>query len=126
MFCSACACPWARPSIYPDIEGILNDPVAAYQFNRLGAGLVSLPGATGSVDAIGGLIQKGKQDPFGNLGQMLGTQPAVEAAPAASADQQPVGGESAASPKKSKKRQAETRSAAEAAAKQALQSLFGN
>ena len=40
--------PWARPSIYPDIEGILKDPVAAYeQLNRLGGGLVSLPGAAG-------------------------------------------------------------------------------
>jgi AsmA protein len=120
--------PWARPSIYPDIEGILKDPVAAYQqFNRLGAGLVSLPGAaTGSVDAIGGLIQKGKQDPLGNLGQIFGTQPAVEPAPAASADPQAVSSESAAAPKKSKKRQAEPAHAAEAAAKQALQSLFGN
>jgi AsmA protein len=31
--------PWARPSIYPDIEGILQDPAAAYeQLNRLGGG----------------------------------------------------------------------------------------
>ena len=31
--------PWATPSIYPDIEGILNDPAAAYeQLNRLGGG----------------------------------------------------------------------------------------
>ena len=38
--------PWARPSIYPDIKGILQDPAAAYQqLNRLGGGLVSLPGA---------------------------------------------------------------------------------
>ena len=124
--------PWARPSIYPDIEGILKDPVAAYQqLNRLGAGLVALPGAaTGSVDAIGGLIKNGKQDPLGGIGQLLGAQPADQAAPPATVSQQPANGESVAPQKKGKKRQADASAepgqAAEAAAKQALQSLFGN
>ncbi|HXV25603.1 MAG TPA: AsmA family protein [Alphaproteobacteria bacterium] len=124
--------PWARPSIYPDIEGILKDPVAAYQqLNRLGAGLVSLPGAaTGGVDVVSGLIKKGKQDPLGNIGQFLGAQPADQAAPSSSIDQQPVTEANPAPAKKGKKRQADARSersqAAEAAAKQALQSLFGN
>ncbi len=132
--------PWARPSIYPDIEGLLKDPVAAYQqLNRLGAGLVSLPGAatTGSVDAIGGLIKNGKagagalkQDPLGGIGQLLGAQPADPAAQPAEAAQPPAGDESIAPPKKGKKRQAEGRAepaqAAGTAAKQALQSLFGN
>jgi AsmA protein len=124
--------PWAKPSIYPDIEGILNDPVAAYQqLNRLGAGLVALPSAaTKSVDAIGSLIQKGKQDPLAGIGQILGAQPAAQAAPAVNAEQQPAVEENAAPTKKSKKRQADGRpepaQAAEAAAKQALQSLFSN
>jgi AsmA protein len=124
--------PWARPSIYPDIEGILKDPVAAYQqLDRLGAGLVALPGAaTGSVDAIGGLIKNGKQDPLGGIGQLLGAQPADQAAPPATVSQQPANGESVAPQKKGKKRQADASAepgqAAEAAAKQALQSLFGN
>jgi AsmA protein len=124
--------PWARPSIYPDIEGILKDPVAAYQqLNRLGAGLVSLPGAaTGGVDAVGDLIKKGKQDPLGNIGQLLGAPPADQASPSARIEQQPVTEENPAPAKKGKKRQADGRSegaqAAEAAAKQALQSLFGN
>jgi AsmA protein len=124
--------PWARPSIYPDIEGILKDPVAAYQqLNRLGAGLVALPGAsTGSVDAIGGLIKNGGQDPLGGIGQLLGGQPADQAPPAGAISEQPAGGESVAPQKKRGKRQAAARAepgqAAEAAAKQALQSLFGN
>jgi AsmA protein len=124
--------PWARPSIYPDIEGILKDPVAAYQqLNRLGAGLVALPGAsTGSVDAIGGLIKNGGQDPLGGIGQLLGGQPADQAPPAGAISEQPAGGESVAPQKKGGKRQAAARAepgqAAEAAAKQALQSLFGN
>ena len=89
--------PWAKPSIYPDIEGILKDPEAAYeQLNRLGGGLVSLPGAgsTGSV-AIGGLIKNGKistdalqQGALGGIGALLGAQDPAEpgacAAPAAS------------------------------------------
>ncbi len=47
--------PWAKPSIYPDIEGILQNPQAAYeQLNKLTGGLVALKGggalgATGSI-----------------------------------------------------------------------------
>ncbi|HSD92407.1 MAG TPA: AsmA family protein [Methyloceanibacter sp.] len=124
--------PWGRPSIYPDIEGILSDPAAAYQqLNRLGAGLVSLPGAaTGGADAVSGLIKQGEQDPLGNIGQILGVQPVDQAAPSASIDRQSVTEENPAPAKKGKKREADARSeraqAAEAAAKQALQSLFGN
>ena len=131
--------PWARPSIYPDIQGILKDPVAAYQqLNRLGAGLVSLPGAaTGSVDAIGGLIKNGKlapeavqQDSLGGIRQLIGAQPADPVPPAATTSQHPASEESVAPPKKGKKQQADSHAepgkGAEAAAKQALQSLFGN
>ena len=96
--------PWARPSIYPDIEGILKDPVAAYQqLNRLGTGLVSLPGAaTGGVDVVSGLIKKGTQDPLGNIGQLLGVQPVDQAAPSVSIDRQSVTEENPAPAKKGK------------------------
>ena len=139
--------PWAKPSIYPDIEGILKDPAAAYeQLNRLGGGLVSLPGAgsTGSVSAIGGLIKNGKvstdalqQGALGGLGALLGAQqqPADEAeapapAPVAKAKpkQKPVSDVAPAEPKKGKKQQAaaEPALAPEAAAQQLMQNVFGN
>jgi AsmA protein len=92
--------PWARPSIYPDIAGILQNPAAAYQqLNKLGGGLVSLPGAgslgnTGSI--AGGLIQNGKlnkgalqQGAIMGLGKLLGNQGG--AAPEPVADQPPAG-----------------------------------
>jgi AsmA protein len=80
--------PWAKPSIYPDVEGILQNPAAAYQqLNKLGGGLISLPnnitdklGGTGGV--AGSLLQNGKidksalqQDAIKGLGQLLGSQP---------------------------------------------------
>ena len=132
--------PWARPSIYPDIEGILKDPVAAYeQLNRLGGGLVSLPGAAGgeSASAIGDLIENGKLAPDAlqggavtGLGQLLGAQPPAEAPPPpANAEQQPPSEEAVTPQKKGKKRKAaraEPARTPEAAADQALQTLFGN
>jgi AsmA protein len=45
--------PWASPRIYPDIKGILENPVAAYEqlnkLNQVGGGLVKLP----SLDELG-------------------------------------------------------------------------
>jgi AsmA protein len=55
--------PWAKPKIYPDIEGILQNPQAAYeQLNKLSGGLVSIKGgALGDTGSIaGGIIQNGK------------------------------------------------------------------
>jgi AsmA protein len=56
--------PWAKPRIYPDIEGILQNPQAAYeQLNKLSGGLVSIKGgaALGDTGSIaGGIIQNGK------------------------------------------------------------------
>ena len=112
--------PWARPSIYPDIEGILKDPVAAYeQLNRLGGGLVSLPGAAGgeSASAIGDLIENGKLAPDAlqggaatGLGQLLGAQPPAQAPPPpANAEQQPPSEEAVTPQKKGKKRKAAQR-----------------
>lgn len=133
--------PWAKPSIYPDIEGILKDPAAAYeQLNRLGGGLVALPGAgsTGSVPAIGGLIKNGKlgtdtlqQGAITGLGQLLGAQQPADPAPAtANAKQKPVSDAGSTETKKGKKRQAEARAepapAPEAAANQLLQNFLGN
>ena len=91
--------PWAKPSIYPDIAGILQNPAAAYQqLNKLGGGLVSLPGAgsLGSTGSIaGGLIQNGKlnkgalqEGAIKGLGQLLGNQGGGAQAPVV--DQQPV------------------------------------
>jgi len=132
--------PWARPSIYPDIKGILQDPAAAYQqLNRLGGGLVSLPGAasTGSVSAIGDVIKGGKlgtdtlgQGAITGIGQLLGAeQPADQATPPAAAEQEPASADSATEAKKGKKRQADARAepnAAPKAAQQLMQNFFGN
>jgi len=139
--------PWASPSIYPDIEGILRDPVAAYeQLNRLGGGLVSLPGAAGaeSQSGIGALIKNGKLAPdalqkgaISGIGQLLGAeQPAEEAPPASdSVGPKPASEEPVTPPKKGKKRQAgaepatagaEPVTAPEAIAERALQTFFGN
>ena len=76
--------PWARPSIYPDIEGILTNPVAAYeQLNRLKGGLAALPGVAGgkAESGIGALIGNGKLAPnslkgsaIDGIGQLLGAK----------------------------------------------------
>ncbi len=130
--------PWAKPSIYPDIAGILSDPAAAYeQLNRLGDGLVSLPGAgsTGSVAKIGGLIKTGKigtdtlgQGALDGIGQLLGAQDPAEPAPATAAAPKPVSDAAPPETKKGKKRQAaaEPGPAPEQATQQFLQNFLGN
>ncbi|HET7210225.1 MAG TPA: AsmA family protein [Methyloceanibacter sp.] len=130
--------PWASPSIYPDIEGILTDPVAAYeQLNRLGGGLAALPGAA-SNSGIGALIKDGSLAPdslqngaISGIGQLLGAKaPADEASPPDAAVQEPASeAETVAPPKKTgKKREARAQPALrpEDAAAQALQNFFGN
>lgn len=103
---------WSKPSIYPDIEGILQNPQVAYeQLNKLSGGLVSLKGSalgdTGSL--AGGIIQNGKidknalqQGAIMGLGALIGgqqragqapvdaAQPAQPAEQASAADQQPT------------------------------------
>ncbi len=99
--------PWAAPSIYPDIAGILDNPQAAYEkLSKLGGGLVKLPsadslgGALSSTGGIAGLVKgkaggsiedliqadQGSQGPgvVQGLGQLLGADQAVApiAAPA--------------------------------------------
>jgi len=102
--------PWAAPSIYPDIAGILENPQAAYaKLSKLGGGLVKLPsadalagtlGTTGGIGAlvkgkaassIGDLIEadqgSGDQGVMQGLGRLLGgaEAPAPATAPAESA-----------------------------------------
>lgn len=130
--------PWARPSIYPDIEGILQNPVAAYeQLNRLRGGLASLPGAAGD-SGIGSLIKDGKLAPdalkngaISGIGQLLGAEaPAEEASPPDATGQAPVSEEETVAPPKktSKKREARAEPALrpDDTAAQALQDFFGN
>ena len=92
--------PWAKPSIYPDIEGILQNPQAAYeQLNKLTGGLVALKGggALGSTGSIaGGLIQNGKinknalqQGAIVGLGALLGAEGAGQLPGADQAAEQP-------------------------------------
>jgi AsmA protein len=139
--------PWDRPSIYPDIEGILKNPAAAYeQLNRLDGGLVSLPGTanTGSVSAIGGLIKNGKvgtdalpQGALGGIGALLGGQKQsadepqqtdAAAAANAKAKPKPVSDAAPKEAKKSKKRQAaaEPSRSPEDTARQLMQNFLGN
>jgi AsmA protein len=131
---------WGRPSIYPDIEGILTNPVAAYeQLNRLKGGLASLPGVAGgkAESGIGALIGNGKLAPdslkgsaIDGISQLLGAEAPEEAAsPPDSAVQEPASEEGAAAPaKKGKKREARAEPSLrpEEAAAQALQDFFGN
>ncbi|WP_342643344.1 AsmA family protein [Rhodoligotrophos ferricapiens] len=56
--------PWARPKIYPDLEGILKDPQAAY---RQFKGLVK---AAGAINPAAG--QKLLEDAMGGAGVLLG------------------------------------------------------
>ncbi len=53
--------PWAQPLFYPDIAGILDHPVAAYeQLNKLGGGLIALPSNLIGIDTGGrGLVETG-------------------------------------------------------------------
>ena len=132
--------PWARPSIYPDIEGILTNPVASYeQLNRLKGGLAALPGLTGgkAESGIGALIGNGKLAPdslkgsaIDGINQLLGAEaPAEAASPPDWAVQEPASEDGAvAPPKKGRKREARAEPSLrpEDAAAQALQDLFGN
>jgi AsmA protein len=98
--------PWAQPSIYPDIAGILDNPQAAYEkLSKLGGGLVKLPsadslgGALSSTGGIAGLVKGQAQGSIEDLitadqgsrarsvaqglGQLLGANQSVPPAAAA-------------------------------------------
>jgi AsmA protein len=82
--------PWDNPAIYPDIAGILENPVAAYQqLNKLGGGLISMPAnLLGINTGEGGLVEKGVALPgaitkgvIGGIGQALGGKKSGTAKP---------------------------------------------
>jgi AsmA protein len=84
--------PWASPRIYPDIKGILQNPVAAYEqlnkLNQVGGGLVKLPsleelGEKAGVSGVplSNIVKDGKidrdalqQGAVEGLGQLLNKQ----------------------------------------------------
>jgi AsmA protein len=75
--------PWDNPSFYPDIAGILENPVAAYkQLDKLGGGLISMPANMLGIDTReGGLVEKSIAIPgavtkgvVGGIGQLLGVK----------------------------------------------------
>jgi AsmA protein len=52
--------PWSKPKFYPDIKGILENPVAAYEkLKQFGGGLAKLPGLD-KTGALPNIIQDGK------------------------------------------------------------------
>jgi AsmA protein len=137
---------WTKPSIYPDIAGILENPQAAYErLSKLGGGLVNLPSASSLGDTLGGkggiadlvkekagasidnLIQADQgteqQGVVKGLGQFLGGQlgTPAPAEPAASQPEEPR-------KKKVKKKQAEAvvETPAQQAPKLLMQNLLGS
>ena len=84
---------WDNPSFYPDIVGVLENPVAAYkQLDKLGGELIAMPANILGIDTgEGGLVEKSVAVPtaitkgvVGGIGQMLGvTKKPAEAAPQA-------------------------------------------
>ena len=127
--------PWAAPSIYPDIAGILENPQAAYEkLSKLGGGLVKLPsadslaGALGNTGGIGALVKSNAGAPIGELiqadqgvvqglGQLLGGGETAAPAAAAPPAEEPV-------KKKGKKKQAKANGAT-AQPKQMMQNPLG-
>lgn len=90
--------PWDNPSIYPDVVGVLDNPVAAYQqLNKLGGGLIAMPTDILGIDTgDGGLVEKSIAIPgavtkgvVGGIGQMLGVKKRQDpkATPSAPANQ---------------------------------------
>ncbi len=92
--------PWDNPAIYPDIVGVLENPIAAYQqLDKLGGGLISMPANLLGLDTgEGGLVEKSVAVPtaitkgvVGGIGQMLGVK--KKEAPPAAPEAAPVGEE---------------------------------
>ena len=111
--------PWDNPSFYPDIVGVLENPVAAYkQLDKLGGGLIAMPANMLGIDTgEGGLVEKSVAVPtaitkgvVGGIGQVLGvTKKPAEAAPqagdaapsaAAAETPQPAAAQPASSPRR--------------------------
>jgi len=124
--------PWAKPKIYPDIKGILENPAAAYQqFKQFGDGVTKLPGLE-KIDKTGALqnaVKDGKVNKdalIEGLGGLLGgTQP--ESAPAPKATVEPGAPPKAAKPKNqkaAKNKKNNQKLDAEDAAKQILENFL--
>jgi AsmA protein len=121
--------PWARPKIYPDIKGILEDPVAAYErLRQFGGGLVKLPGVDnlGDTSSLPAIIVDGKINKDAlkqGLGEILGNKQPGEEAPTEQKAKEKSGKDKGA---KAAKKDKTNKKRAEEATKQLLQSLFGN
>jgi len=117
--------PWSRPRIYPEIEGILQDPQKALdQLRKLGGGLFG--GTSSAEPPTGGTSGKSVEDRINEeiskgLGKLLGGSGAVSNQPVAPTTvTEPVPGQETTAPPS---HEAPTPSTQEAAAPPAEQSL---
>jgi len=131
--------PWNNPSIYPDIVGVLENPVAAYQqLNKLGGGLIAMPANILGIDTgEGGLVEKSIAIPgavtkgvVGGVGQVLGVKKredpkATPSAPANQSSDTTPGASEAASQEPTAEATQKKKSASEPAPNQTFQSIFG-
>lgn len=115
--------PWDNPSFYPDIVGVLDNPIAAYnQLNKLGGGLISMPTDLLGIDTgEGGLVEKSIAIPeavtkgvVGGIGQVLGVKK-KDASQAKASDEVAPAEQPAAAPAQTKPKPAAPKPAAEAA-----------
>ncbi len=143
--------PWSKPKFYPDIKGILEDPVAAYErLKQFGDGVSNLPGLDGDARALSNVIKDGKVDKdalIQGIGGLLGgtqaapspeepvspeTQtvptaqpdPAATAQPDAASAAEPEQAQPVKKKKKKKKKRAEKKPDIEDAAKQLLENFL--
>jgi AsmA protein len=91
--------PWDNPAIYPDVAGVLENPVAAYkQLDKLGGGLIAMPANMLGIDTgKGGLVEKSVAVPtaitkgvVGGIGKVLGVTKKQEEAPPQTGDAAPA------------------------------------
>ena len=142
--------PWAKPTIYPDIAGILQNPTAAYeQLRKLGGGLFALPaagalgGKLGGVNGVAGIVKDGKidkealqQGAITGLDQLLKKKQQAAPAPGQpDSEQKPAANADSSEKKKGKNKKkidaqagspADPNADPEAAANQLLQKLLGS
>lgn len=82
--------PWAKPKIYPDIKGILENPAEAIaRYKQFGKDLKKLPGLGGTAGTLEGVVKDGKIDKgklIEGIGGLLG---GTQAAPTPNAAPQP-------------------------------------
>jgi AsmA protein len=125
--------PWAKPKIYPDIKGILEDPQAALQnFKQFGKDVTKLPGLD-KAGAFKGVIKDGKVNKdalIGGIGGLLSgsqpdaTQPAPQPTPK-TADQPKAENKKKTAAQIEAERKRQQKEQAKEAAQQLLNNLFG-